>query len=157
MSDFTWIIDDRLGATSLPSFPEDFEDLRARGISSLISLTEYSPDSTCLLKLGIDLHRFPIPDMSIVSVETMDEIIAKIHSEIAFGKKTAVHCGAGLGRTGLVIACYLVSQGESGEESILRVRRLRPRSIETEEQEQFILDYHRRLKKRARNRGRRKR
>jgi atypical dual specificity phosphatase len=156
MSDFTWIIDDRLGATSLPSFPEDFEELRVRGISALISLTESSPDSTYLSAFGIDLHRFPIPDMSIVSVETMDEILAKIHEEIAFGKKTAVHCGAGLGRTGLVIACYLVSQGESGEESILRVRRLRPGSIETKEQERFILDYYRRVKKRSRNRGRRK-
>ena len=157
MSDFTWIIDDRLGATSRPSFPEDFEELRARGISSLISLTEYPPDSTYLSEFEIGVYRFPIPDMSIVSVETMDEIIAKIHSEIAFGRKIAVHCGAGLGRTGLVVACYLVSQGESGEEAILHVRHIRPGSIETDEQEQFILDYHQRLKKRAKNRRRHKR
>jgi atypical dual specificity phosphatase len=156
MSDFTWIIDDRLAATSLPSLPEDFEELRANGISSLISLTESPPNSTLLSELGIDVHRFPIPDMAVVLAETMDRIIARIHAEIALGRKTAVHCGAGLGRTGLVVGCYLVSQGESGEEAILHVRRLRPGSIETVEQERFILDYYRRVKKRAYRRRRKR-
>ncbi|HCA46062.1 MAG TPA: protein-tyrosine-phosphatase, partial [Armatimonadetes bacterium] len=50
----------------------------------------------------------------------------------------SVHCMAGLGRTGTMIACYLVSQGMPAEEAIAEVRRARPGSIQTEQQEQAV-------------------
>ena len=54
------------------------------------------------------------------------------------GQAVAVHCGAGLGRTGTLVACYLVAGGLSAEEAIAKVRRLRPGSIETLEQEAAV-------------------
>ena len=53
----------------------------------------------------------------------------------------AVHCGAGLGRAGTLLAAYLVSQGCDAEEAMARVRRARPGSIETIEQEQAVREY----------------
>lgn len=49
----------------------------------------------------------------------------------------------GKGRTGTLIALFLVKfRGLTGLESIKRVRELRPGSIETLEQEQFIVRYY---------------
>ena len=55
----------------------------------------------------------------------------------------AVHCGAGLGRTGVVLACYFVHKGLTAQNAIGRVRRLRPGSIETDEQADAIAEFAR--------------
>jgi atypical dual specificity phosphatase len=58
----------------------------------------------------------------------------------------AVHCGAGLGRTGTVVAAYFVTRGMGPREAVAKVRDLRPGSVETAEQERAIEAYARRLK-----------
>ena len=55
----------------------------------------------------------------------------------------AVHCAAGKGRTGTVLAAYLVTQGMTAGEAIRKVRELRPGSVETYEQEQMIREWER--------------
>jgi atypical dual specificity phosphatase len=58
----------------------------------------------------------------------------------------AVHCGGGLGRTGTLLACYLVSaEGLPADAAIARVRAARPGSVETEDQEQAVRRYAERL------------
>jgi len=56
----------------------------------------------------------------------------------------AVHCTAGLGRTGVVLACHLVTRGMSADNAIARIRRLRPGSIETDEQAIAVDEFARR-------------
>ena len=48
---------------------------------------------------------------------------------------------ARLGRTGIILACYLVSQGSNADRAIKEVRDKRPGSIEKEEQEKAIGAY----------------
>ena len=52
-----------------------------------------------------------------------------------------LHCDAGLGRTGTVLAAYLVSRGESASAALEKVRAMRPGSVETPDQEQVITKY----------------
>ncbi|GAC1577318.1 MAG: hypothetical protein NVS4B1_05400 [Ktedonobacteraceae bacterium] len=53
------------------------------------------------------------------------------------------HCEAGLGRMGTVLAGYLTTCGLPAQEAIDVIRKLRPGSIETEEQEAIIYEYER--------------
>ena len=58
----------------------------------------------------------------------------------------AVHCAAGLGRTGTIIACWFAHEKMSGRDAIARIRRLRPGSVETDEQADAIMEFARRHK-----------
>ena len=61
----------------------------------------------------------------------------------------AVHCLAGRGRTGTVLAAYFVHRGLSAREAIQKVRDLRPGSIEVPEQEDAIRAFERSRRARA--------
>jgi atypical dual specificity phosphatase len=56
----------------------------------------------------------------------------------------AVHCTAGYGRTGTILAAYLVAQGYTPAAAITRVRELRPGSIETPDQAAAVEEFARR-------------
>lgn len=59
----------------------------------------------------------------------------------------AVHCMHGHGRTGTMLACYLVkSMNLSGIDAIKKIRKLRQGSIETHEQEKAVVQFYQRTK-----------
>jgi atypical dual specificity phosphatase len=68
----------------------------------------------------------------------LSEIVEFIEARNAEAKPVLVHCGEGKGRTGTVLAAYLVSKGATADEAIERVRELRPGSIENVDQENAI-------------------
>ncbi len=59
----------------------------------------------------------------------------------------AVHCLWGIGRTGTMLACYLVKeQNLTADQAIDEIRRLRPYSVETYEQEELVHQYFEHLR-----------
>ncbi|GJP54872.1 hypothetical protein CLOM_g13892 [Closterium sp. NIES-68] len=67
----------------------------------------YTPDK--FIKAGVGYLHAPWKDMACPPFPTMLSIVQSISVVIGRRQKVAVHCHAGLGRTGLVIACYLVA------------------------------------------------
>ncbi|HXG09133.1 MAG TPA: dual specificity protein phosphatase 23 [Gemmataceae bacterium] len=141
---FTWIEKPRLAALAQPEAPEDLFWLRQQGIDLLISLTEDRPRRDWVNDAGLLVFHEPMQDMEPPTQEQLDRCVSAIERAHQHGMGVAVHCGAGLGRTGTVLACYLVAQGQTAQNAIARVRRLRPGSIETEEQADAVVEFARR-------------
>ena len=65
-----------------------------------------------------------------------------VDRESAGGGHVAIHCAMGCGRTGTMLACYLMhEEGLSAEEAIAETRARRKGSIENRKQEQAVIDY----------------
>jgi atypical dual specificity phosphatase len=141
---FTWIDKPHLAALAQPESSTDLLWLRQQGIELLISLTEDRLRRDWVNDAGLLLLHEPMIDMAAPSQEQLDRCISAIQRAVERNMGVAVHCGAGLGRTGTVLACYLIAQGQTAQNAIARVRRLRPGSIETEEQADAVVEFARR-------------
>lgn len=66
---------------------------------------------------------------------------------VSTSQAVGVHCALGFGRTGTMLACYLVKErGLAAGDAIAEIRRLRPGSIETYEQEKAVFQFYQRTK-----------
>jgi atypical dual specificity phosphatase len=141
---FSWVEKPHLAALARPSSPEDLHWLREQGIQVLVSLTEDRLPRNWTDDAGLLVYHEPLEDMEAPSQEQLERAVSAINKALQANLPVAVHCGAGLGRTGVVLAAYLVSQGMTAQAAIARIRRLRPHSIETEDQALSVESFARR-------------
>jgi len=127
---FSWV-DNMLAACGRPVSRSQVMWLYEQGIRALLSLTESPLPKEWLEETDIVYMHVPMKDHEPPSVEDLEKCVEFIMSNISAGRPTAVHCAAGLGRTGTVIAAYFVaSERIYPNEAIEKVRRLRPGSVE---------------------------
>lgn len=136
--DFSWIEEGKVAACRYPASPGDLAELRSRGVALLINLTERMHRPHELAPHGLRQLHLPVRDFAAPSMHQIRCALAAIDEALAAGDAVAVHCAAGLGRTGTILACYLVHGGSSPNEAIAFVRRLRPGSVEAPEQERAV-------------------
>ena len=147
MDGFSWLVDGELAAMPQPGrhrdLAVDVDFLRMEGVRTIVSLTETPPAADVLAAAEISQVHIPVRDFTAPTLEQMIEFVAVVNASVERGEPAGVHCTAGLGRSGTMAAAYLVKQGASAEEAIATVRRLRPGSIETEDQEAAVKRYER--------------
>jgi atypical dual specificity phosphatase len=141
---FSWIERPRLAAMGQPESEEELRWLKEHGIEVLVSLSEEPPPRRDVNNAGLMMYHVPVPDMTAPTQEDLDRSISAIQKALDRGLGVAVHCTAGQGRTGTVLACYFVDKGETAAAAIRKIRLLRPGSIETQEQADAVQEFARR-------------
>ncbi|KAI5641279.1 dual specificity phosphatase, catalytic domain-containing protein [Phthorimaea operculella] len=140
---FSWLIENKIAGMGWPQSVENLNYVADQGINLLITLSpeKLPPILECEKKLKwaeIRIKEFGVP--------TLKQIIKFIEicerADIR-GDVVGVHCRHGRGRTGTMLACYLVYfKGMAPERAVLTVRVQRPGSCETYEQEKMVCHYH---------------
>ncbi len=129
-----WV--DGIGGCNIPRSREDVEWLSQQGISAIISLTEKALPPE-LVKDFTSIH-VPVLDFCAPTVEQFHQVIDFLEACLNNNIVPVVHCTMGYGRTGTVLAAYLIYKGATADEAISKVREQRPMAIETFSQEDSL-------------------
>jgi atypical dual specificity phosphatase len=139
---FVWLLEGKLAGTAQPGvvadIRTDLQSLRRVGVTDLISLTETPLDSSSLRTYGITAHWFPIPDSRAPTIPQAREICSKIDALLHADAVIAVHCRAGLGRTGTILVAYLIWCGRTAIDALETARRFEPKWVQSEHQVKFL-------------------
>jgi atypical dual specificity phosphatase len=136
LANFGWVLPRRLAGMARPH-PGAAEHLKALGVSAVLTLTEMPPLPE-FAAAGLAVRHEPILDFAAPDAETLARCVAFVTEAVESGGAVVVHCHAGYGRTGTVLAAALVAQGLEPDAAIGLVRDLRPGSLETWEQEDAV-------------------
>ena len=72
-------------------------------------------------------------------MDKIDSAVDFIHEQIKNNQSVMVHCAAGMGRAGTILACYFVKYKKyTAHKAIKKIRDERPGSIQSEVQELAI-------------------
>ncbi len=149
LPNFGWLFENKLAAMAYPQSEDAFTILYEMGIRAVLTLSELSLSFETPARIGMLTRHIPVPDFTAPTLQQVEEAVAMISSCLENHMPVAVHCMAGLGRTGTILACYLVAMEMSANNAIIVIREWRPGSIETLEQEAVVYEYERTINTRA--------
>jgi protein-tyrosine phosphatase len=154
-SEIFWIERTRKGLLSIMPRPRggdwldvEVQSLAGAGVNVLVSLL--TADEVADLELqdeerlcddrGIRFISFPIADRGIpASIAEAYRLVDILLQELRDGRNIGIHCRMGIGRSALIIACVLKSQGIRVDRAFAMISRARGFSVpDTEEQKEWV-------------------
>ena len=141
---FSRLIETKLAGSGIPTSINEVQWVIEQGVKSIVTVREEPLDDDWVKDVNY-LHIMS-NDMGVPEFDDLTHAIDFIHRRITNNEPVMVHCLAGLGRTGTLLACYLVKyQKMSADDAIRKVREERPGSIQSYPQEEIIFQLEKSL------------
>ncbi len=142
---FLWLRKGELAGTPRPGLiielDYDLTALQRVGITVLVSLTTQPIAPADLAKYAIEGIAFPIKDMGVPTIQAALELCEQVGELIDQGEAVAMHCKAGMGRTGTMLAAQLIWEGKTALDALESARRIEPRWVQSEAQVAFLEEF----------------
>ncbi|HSG73683.1 MAG TPA: dual specificity protein phosphatase 23 [Nitrosopumilaceae archaeon] len=144
-TNFSWLIDGQLAGCGMPTTINELNWVLEQGVKSIVTMTEDAlPESW--VKDTKYLH-VPTEDLNAPDIDQIEDAVDFIRERIKNNDPVMVHCAAGIGRTGTILACYLIKYEKySAKKAIEKVRKERPGSIQSESQELVVGLYEKHIR-----------
>jgi len=127
---------------------EDVSCLKAAGFGMIVSLLEAQEarelglveEGRACSAVGLEFLHFPIADRGIPESRLhFENLVSELFVKINSGISIAIHCRAGIGRSGMVAAALLINDGNTVDAAIEAVSASRNVTTpDTEEQVEFL-------------------
>ena len=137
---FSWLIAEKLSGSAIPTSFDEIKWVLDEGVKSIVTIREEPLDEDWIKDVNyLHIHS---NDMGVPEFDDLTRAVDFVHERITNNEPVMVHCLAGLGRTGTILACYLIKyQKLSADDSIQKVRNSRPGSIQSFPQEEIIFQF----------------
>lgn len=156
---FYWLVEGTLAGCSLPggssmsganghgpkqpaevlaAVEADLMWLRRQGIGAVLSLTEEPLPAVALQHHHLEGLHLPIPDMAAPSPDQFRVALGFIDRWRVNDRAVAVHCLMGQGRTGSILAAYLIRSGTDVPEAVEHLRDICPGALSSPAQERAL-------------------
>jgi atypical dual specificity phosphatase len=122
----------------------DVSWLRRAGIGAVLSLTEEALPADILAREQTEYLHLPVPDLAAPTPDQLRSALDFIDLSRSQGRGVAVHCLMGQGRTGTILAAYLIRSGVRVDEAIARLRTICPGALSSPPQERALADFYER-------------
>jgi len=129
------------GGGALTAFDDELPALHSLGIRAVVSLLNIPSDASVYESAGFAFLCLPIQDGGAPTMAQAAEFIRFVTEQRLANRPVAVHCEAGLGRTGTMLATHLIAQGASARAAIQQVRAAEKVAVETPRQIEFLKRY----------------
>ena len=137
---FSWLIENKLAGSAIPTSKDEINWLQEQGVKSIVTIREEPLDENWVEKMKyLHVHS---NDMGVPEFNDLVSATDFIDRRITENEPVMVHCLAGLGRTGTILACYLIKyENMSADAAIEKIREERHGSIQSFSQEEIIFRF----------------
>ena len=154
-TNFSWVIKDKLAGSGMPMNYSQFLWVTTHGVKAIVTVREVPLPSKWFSNGNsddVDYFHLHVEDYGAPSIEEIDNTIDYIQQQISNKKPVMVHCAAGRGRTGTILAAYLIKKENlTANQAIKKIRSMRPGSIQSDRQEMALYVYEQYLTSKTKN------
>ncbi|MBU0943643.1 MAG: dual specificity protein phosphatase family protein [Proteobacteria bacterium] len=138
-------ISKEIAVGAAPSSTATFETIKNSGIEVILNLcTECGNLHERERAAGFIVYWLPISDANAPELDELDEALEWLNEHVDSGKKTLIHCRFGVGRSGTIIAAYLLKKGLNLDQVLEKMQEM-PATPTSREQRELIFAYAKRL------------
>ena len=128
---FVWVEKGKLAGSGYPASRNQLEWLVKSGIRSVLTLTEEPLPKEWVEGLDLVAGHVAMNDHEPPDADSMQKGVDFLWDQIAKGRPALVHCLAGEGRTGCVLAAYLIRTRNIGaDDALAALRKVKPAFVE---------------------------